>query len=330
VRALLSDRRSQFAIGLMLATFAHSVFTLRVVDDSAGGAGHVPGLSVVVAYALMLASIVGLVLYIHQTGQVLRVSGLLDLVGDELRAQIDRGYPDPLPGYALDVEGFTAREQGVVIHFDAGALVEAARREACVLELVPAMGDFVPVGGLLFRVQGDANGLDPDELAGLVALAPERTHEEDPPYGFRKLVDIAERSVSDPFDDPTTTVMAVHRLHDCLRQLATRRFPSGEYTDADGRPRLLTRVTDWSAYVRIAFDEVRLAGSRSPQVARRLRAALEDLKQVAPPERQAPLDRQLALLDSAVRRGFDDEDDVRAALIADTEGIGTGPDLAAK
>jgi uncharacterized membrane protein len=37
---------------------------------------------------------------------------------------------------------------------------------------------------------------------------------------FSKLVDIAERSIAQPFDDLTTTVQAIYRLHECLRQLA--------------------------------------------------------------------------------------------------------------
>jgi hypothetical protein len=46
-----------------------------------------------------------------------------------------------------------------------------------------------------------------------------RTHRDDPAYGFRKLVAIAERSIAQPFNDPTT-VQAINHLHDCLRQLA--------------------------------------------------------------------------------------------------------------
>jgi hypothetical protein len=56
-------------------------------------------------------------------------------------------------------------------------------------------------------------------------------------------------------------------------------------------------------------------------------AALADLKSVAPPDRQEPLDRQLRLLDAAVRRALDDEEDVLAALTPDTEGIGSGADV---
>jgi uncharacterized membrane protein len=139
---------------------------------------------------------------------------------------------------------------------------------------------------------------------------------------------VAERSIySGPFQDPTTSVQALNPIHDVLRRLATREFPTGVHRDSDGRPRLIERVMTWEGYVRLAFDEIRMVGAGSPQVARRMRAALEDLKTVAPPERQEPLDRQLALLESAVRRSYEDEVDVQAALVPDMQGIGSGPDV---
>jgi hypothetical protein len=58
-----------------------------------------------------------------------------------------------------------------------------------------------------------------------------------------------------------------------------------------------------------------------------LRAALEDVRTVALPERRPPLDRQLKLLDAAVRRAYEDDADVDAALIPDVQGIGSGPDV---
>jgi uncharacterized membrane protein len=169
--------------------------------------------------------------------------------------------------------------------------------------------------------------LEPDTFARLVLLGPERLHTEDLAFGFRKLVDIAERSIAQPFDDPTTAVQALHRLHDLLRELATRPLPPGEHRDEDGVLRLVERTLDWAGYVRLAFDEIRLAGSSEPQVTRRMCAALEDLKSVAPPDRQAPLDRQLRLLTAAVHRTYDDEEDAAAALVPDAQGIGSGADV---
>ena len=45
---------------------------------------------------------------------------------------------------------------------------------------------------------------------------------------------------------------------------------------------------------------------------------------MASPERRPPLDRQLKLLDAAVRRAYTDNADVDAALVADMQGIGSG------
>ena len=110
--------------------------------------------------------------------------------------------------------------------------------------------------------------------------------------------------------------------------IAGRPFPNGHIRDQDDELRLIERVLDWDGYVRLAFDEIRLAAGGYPQVTRRLEAALADLKTVAPAERQPALDRQLRLLAAGVARAFEDEDDRRAALVADQQGIGSGTDVA--
>src|SRR4051794_7880252 len=338
VGALLTDRFSQLAIGLFGATFVVAVITLRELRGS--DSGTVPGLSVLLAHLLMFASLVTLILFVHHSGQTMRATGLIDLVGDRTRDLITSSFPAVPPratGRDADPDVVPAREPGSVVRVDRAGLVAAARRADCVLELVPVVGDFVPGGAPLFRVHpgarpaGDVAGpaarLRAVDIARLVLVGPERVHTEDASYGLRKLVDIAERSVSQPFNDPTTTLQALHRLHDLLRQLAVRPLPPGEHRDEDGVVRLVERTLSWDGYVRLAFDEIRLAGAASPQIARKMCAALQDLKSVAPPDRQAPLDRQLRLLTAAVHRAYDDEEDIAAALTPDAEGIGSGADV---
>jgi uncharacterized membrane protein len=327
VRAILTDRRSQLAIGLFLATFVHTLLTMREINDEGG---TVPGFSALVTYALTFASVLGLVLFVNHAGQSIRVAGLIDLVGDETRAQLDRLYPDERDdaGGADDPNVIFSEAPGVVVNVHEDGLVGLARDAGCVLELVPAMGDFIPRGAPLMRIHGTMEESARKRALGWVILGPERIHEDDPAFGIRKLVDIAERTIaSSPFDDPSSTVQALHRIHDCMRLLVRREFPSGRHTDDDGELRFVMPVLDWQGFARLAFDEVRQVGACSPQVARCLRAVLEDIKTVAPPDRQAPLDEQLALLDAAVERAFEDEHDVRAALIGDDQGIGSGADV---
>jgi uncharacterized membrane protein len=192
------------------------------------------------------------------------------------------------------------------------------------------MGDFVPRGAPLVRVQGDGARLNHERVRRLIALDDERTHGDDPAYGFRKLVDVAQRALGTSSNDATTAVQVINRLHDCLRQIADRPFPNGHLRDEDDELRLIERVVDWDGYVRLAFDEIRLAAGGYPQVTRRLEAALDDLKTMVPAERQPALDRQARLLEHAVTRSLEDDEDRDAALVADAQGIGSGADVATR
>jgi uncharacterized membrane protein len=325
VRALLDDRGNQLAIAIFGATFTFSVFSLRAVGTGPGGEA-VPGVTVVTALALAAASGFALLVFVNHAGQQLRVGALVDLVGDELRGQLERRFPRA-GDRREDTSVLLSRAAGNVVHYDRDALVAEARRARCTLELVPMMGDFVTRGAPLVRVQGDGAHLDRERVRRSIALDNERTHMDDPAYGFRKLVDVAQRALGTSANDATTAVQVVNRLHDCLRQIADRPFPNGHIRDEDGDLRLIERVLDWDGYVRLAFDEIRLAAGRFPQVTRRLEAALGDLKKIAPAERQPALDRQLRLLADAVARGLDDDDDRDAALVPDAQGIGSGADV---
>jgi uncharacterized membrane protein len=331
VQRILRDKPSQLAIGLFVATFVHSILAVREVINNGDGTGQVPGISLLTAFVLALVSIAVLVVYVHHIGQALRVSALIELVGKETRKLLDRKYPEELP--AVELEPGTpavvaARKSGVVTKIGSDKLVEEARRVDCVLELVPALGEFVPAGAPLFRVHGDPGELDEDRLHDALILALEPTLDEDVAYGIRLLVDIAERSLADsPFQDPTTAVQALDRLHDLLRQLARRPIPDGLHRDEDGEVRLAVFVMTWDAYVHLAFDEIRLAGAGSPQVTRRLKAALTDLKTRALPDRVAVLDEQLDLLTAAAETAMKDERDAELALRDDREGIGAAAAL---
>lgn len=181
----------------------------------------------------------------------------------------------------------------------------------------------MPADAHLFRVHGEPDRLDEDALHNSLIFDLERTLDEDVAYGVRLLVDIAQRSLADsPLQDPSTAVQAIDRLHDILRQLARRPFPDGRHRDADGEVRLRVPTMSWNAYVRLAFDEIRLAGAGSPQVSRRLMAALRDLRSMVPDERSAIIDEEIRLLEAAVEASLDARVDVAAGLAEDREGIG--------
>lgn len=326
VQRLLRDRPSQFAIGLFVATFVHTLLAIREVDlGSDKDAGHVPGVAVVATFILALASIAVLVMYIHHVGQALRVSALVELAGHQTRQMVSRVYADkgdPLPDE--DDPGIVlAVKSGVLSKVWRDRLVTAAAEGDCTLELVPAMGDFVPTGGRLFIIHGDSSRLQLNAVNDAVILSMERSLIDDVGYGMRLLVDMGERSLSDsPFQDPTTAVQTIDRLHDILRQLARRPLHDGLHRDSHGALRLTERVMTWDGYVHLAFDELRMVGAGSPQVARRLQSALRDLMTVALPDRLEPLTLQLRLLSAATDRSYADDFDAANVQRPDASGIG--------
>src|SRR6188768_3142126 len=73
VQTFLQDKPSQIAIGLFVATFAHAMLAMREVNTDAG---TVPGVAIVVAFVLVVLSIIVLVVYVDHIGKSLRVSSL--------------------------------------------------------------------------------------------------------------------------------------------------------------------------------------------------------------------------------------------------------------
>ena len=299
VRPFLQDRPSQFAIGVFVGTFAHAMLAMREVR-SFTEQGAVPGLTLVVSFTLVLISIVVLVAYVHHIGNSLKVDSIIKSVGEETRGVIDKLYPETEGGAAIkEVErGCTivSDRAGSIFRVDHEALVRLAQKGGVTLEMTRGVGAFIPEGAPIFRCDDGDAGLDADAVRRAVAIGPERTMDQDGAFGIQTLVDIAERALTDSFNDQTTAAQAIDRLHDLLRQLATRRFPSGRFKDGEGIVRLTVPELGWEDYVALAFDSISAAAEASPSVLHRIQEALEDLMTVAPPDRRTPLEARLRSL----------------------------------
>jgi uncharacterized membrane protein len=206
-----------------------------------------------------------------------------------------------------------APSPGVLYTIEERELVEAAQSADVTIVILPRIGDFVPQGAPIFNVHGGTVA-DGRGLLRAVALGRERTLHQDLGYGLQMLVDLAIRSLSKSMGDPTTAVQALDRLHDCLRQLIQRRFPSGHHFDSTGRLRLVVPKLTWQRYLDVVMDDLRHYAVSSIQVTRRLVAMLEHLATIAPAERLPPLDRQLELLRNMASRAFSEQYDREYAL----------------
>ena len=79
VQRILQDKPSQLAIGSFVGTFAHAMLDAARSADRRRRSGA--RLAVVLAFVLVIISIMVLVWYVNHIGRNLRVSALIELVG---------------------------------------------------------------------------------------------------------------------------------------------------------------------------------------------------------------------------------------------------------
>jgi uncharacterized membrane protein len=314
LRTFLRDRTSQAAMATFLGSFVYAMMLLPRVRSSEDGAqDFVPALSVIVAMGLVLVSVLMLVRYIHHMAESIRAVRIIGAVSDDAKRTMRDMYPeigcdDPVAAWHRSTEAphqvvMKQSAPGVLTAVDERALFSVACERDVIIELKAMTGDFVPEGAPLFAVWGTS--VDADVLSACVVFDIERSSHQDPLFGIRQLVDIAERALSPGINDPSTAVQALDQIHDLLRFLAVRTVPTAERRDADGSLRLILPRPEWDAYVRLGLDEIRQYGARSIQVLRKLRVLLEDLLSIAPEHRKAVLHEQLAMLDLSTKREFD-------------------------
>ncbi|MGI8775746.1 MAG: DUF2254 domain-containing protein [Actinomycetota bacterium] len=328
LRTFLRDRQSQFALGTFIATFIYCLMVLRVITVGNNDGISIPSISMMVLLVLVLASVAMFVSYISHMAHSIRVSHIVAAVGDETRALIDR-LPEADPAAAKNRQLF---EQPVVHEIispgpgslnavDHNGLVQLAQSKGLAFEMKRSVGDFVATGQTVVDVRGGE--IDGEVVLSHLSFGLERSMQQDLGFGLRQLVDVAEKGLSPSLNDPTTAVMAIDQIHDILRRLAKKPFPETEHTDDEAIVRLIASPLQWEALIDLAFAEIRQFSGSSLQVTRRILAALQDLTEIALPERKEVLRREERLLKDLIAKSFDAEEDRRTAGQPDQQGIGS-------
>ncbi|MEV6329187.1 DUF2254 domain-containing protein [Streptomyces sp. NPDC051909] len=333
MRLWYRDRLQKAVLATFTGTFAFAFSLLRSVESDS-----VPDVGVALAGLAVAVSLVLLLIYLNRFIHNLRPVAVAELVARMGEAVFTSGAAQIRGASARKAEGVPsdgpvlrvrAVRGGAVQAFDGPGLVAEAARHDCVFVVTRLIGDFVPPDTVLVEVHrakgasATTSRPDPARVAGLIALGPERTIDQDPAFALRVLVDIAIRALSPAVNDPTTAVQVINYVEWLLRTVGRTRLP-GRYVLADrhGDVRLVLPGRDWEAYLQLATCEIMAYGSSSVQICRRLRAMLEGLLDTVPQELHPSVHAQLGLLRDSVEREFTDPDRRAVAEQADHQGIG--------
>jgi uncharacterized membrane protein len=324
---LLRDNTIRMIIALFVLTLSFSVGTLARAQDT------VPYLLLTVAVVLAGGSTVAFIYLIDYAARLLRPVSIVWRLGQEGLTVIEEVYPARLRGphtpsgliKQLGTADRTILHRGtsaIILAVDLATLLHEATRTGGVIEFVHQVGNFLSVDEPLFHLYGGAAAADEKRLRGAVALGAERTLEQDATFSFRVIVDIAIKALSQAINDPTTAVLSIDQLHRLLRAVGRRHLHDDVINDANGNPRVIFRTPNWDDFVELSCREIRLYGATNYQVARRVRAMLENLAATLPENRRPALEKELRLLDQTLDSLKLLPDDLVLARTPDLQGIG--------
>lgn len=325
------DRVVRHAVGSFLAAPLFALVALLVLQRERGP--FAPDVTVVTTLVLLIGAALLFLALLQRVIDGLRPRSMYAHVAREGVRAVRAIYPVSLgertaPPHPLDTDPGAGRalahagRAGVITSFDRELIVAAAEQADVRVELAVAVGEFVSRGSSLLRVFGQG-AISDELLVGAIRIDEERTTEQDPLFAIRIIVDAAIRALSAAINDPTTAVQGLDALEVVMREVAGRDLDVSYLEDSGGVIRLVWRSPTWDQLAGLAFDEIRSFGAGQIQVARRLRAVLEDLRASTAPERHAVLHSHLQRLNASVALAFPTgSPDLRLAAIPDRMGIG--------
>lgn len=178
-----------------------------------------------------------------------------------------------------------ADSSGYVQTIGVDVLMRIATKKDLILRIDASPGQFVTKGARVItaypldRVSDEIE----EDLRGTVVIGRDRTPYQDLEFAIRRIVELAQRSLSTGINDPTTALYCIDRLGEVLGRLAGREIPSPMRLDKAGHLRVLTDVVVLGDLARRAFAAIARYGIADADVVARLVETLAKLEISFPP-----------------------------------------------
>jgi len=307
-----------------------------VRTSSDGQDDFVPQVSVTVAFLLVIASVIGLVLFLAHLAREIRVETMLKKVNsdatDTLRGLLPprgeiRALAEGLPTPPIDAWPLLAPSSGFLNSVDDARLLEAAVASDVVVWLDHQPGGSLirgaPMGAFWPCDGADVDAEEQSRLHKVIAAAVktgfERTPVQDVGFGLRQLTDVASKALSPGINDPTTAVHALHHSSALLCELVGRELGPRVLTDHDDRVRVVLRRPDLAALLELALSQPRRYGASDPLVLGRIASLLGEVGWTVtePHERRVVAEQLTRLMVTIAGQDFDDVERARLTALVD-------------
>lgn len=313
LRSFMQDRINQTVLGVFLGIYVYCLLVLRTIQG--GDEAFVPGISVIVGIASALGGIAFLILFIHHISTSIQATEITARVAGDTIVAIERqferldaeeGDPEPPPCKDPRWSAVEASRTGYIQSVNHSALLDYARRRACVVRMVHTPGDFVVQGETLLSITGDA----PDDAAvatlnSAFAVNTYRDVTQDPAFGLQQLVEIALKALSPGVNDTATARTSLDYVVAILIELTKYRIEEVRRVgDGDGGLLVMLLARPVAFFVEQAFDPVRRnAAANVDMLLHTLRAIERVAHATRASEWSHALSQQLAAMRESIERG---------------------------
>lgn len=288
----MRDRANQLVLGVFVAVPLYCLVVLWAIQGTDGDL-FVPHLAILIGVILGGVSMAALIFFIHHVAESIRVSRIIDRVGDDMQRRIstlddkpgaagidevDGDLSDQIPAnFHEEAAVVRANENGYLLSVNEAGLLNLAKEKNLLIKQLHRPGDFITFGGELVLVW-PGNKIDDDlsnRVNGLFALDVERSEIQDMDFLFHKLSEIAMRAMSPGINDPHTAMMCIDRLGAGLAQIGLKDLPSPYRYDDDDTLRVVVRVITFDVLAYTAFSQIRHYASQDLDVLTHMLVVME-------------------------------------------------------
>ncbi len=349
LRGWTGNRTQQFAIGLVLGTAVYCLLVLRTTRRLGDDQAWAPHLSVLLAVALGVLSLIAVLRSVDVLTNSLRIGSVAQSIANETVAVIQRKAEHldlQRPGQHMatppedDTEGFGSIADGLAVPAPRSGWIQridedrllSAMPGGSTIRLATSVGAFVmkdaPVAWVLPLPQnGEQRNADIDRIAGAIAIGDERTLQEDIGFGILQLTDIALRALSPGINDPNTANDVIVNLGSLL--LTIWEYPNEASVRTADDCRLIRRLLGHGEFLEQAFDPLRRHGADNASVVATMLATLGTLRAETRrrnlPGPTAPIDDTIDRILATFHGGDPDPRDVEIVNRVVVEVLGRDP-----
>ncbi len=315
IRSFMSDRRTQTALGLFVATV---IYLLLVLRSAYGHGNSVSNFAVTGGTVLVLVCVATLVLFVHHLAHSIISDNVIVRVGAQLDRDLTRLLPEKRREHheaPADIQTNGAPVMlstgGYVQAVDFNSIVAAAAHADAKVALVIRAGQHAVPGRIIAYVAPERAADDSlcRTIQNAVVVGGERTAVQDLEFSIRHLVEIALRALSPGINDPYTANAVLDRLTLSIAMIMTRGTAKSVWQDDEGTTRLETPVSTFEGITDAAFNQIRQQAL--PAVVIHMADCIGQLLQQAEDGYRPPLEKHLRLVVNAGRRSLAAEEDLR-------------------